>query len=310
MVNPKAGHESERVITRTDEPKKIMVAGAGPAGCEFAINAAKKGHKVTLFEKENYLGGQVFWAAESTRKPELMNLFRYYNTMLHKLGVPTRLGVELTPEMVKSENPDLVVVATGAAPFEPPIDAVNMPNVVQAWDVLKGVSSTGRRVVVVGGGSVGLETAVYLASIGTISPEQLYFLTLHSAESPETLKLLITKGTKEVTVLEMASRFGQDVGPSTRWVLMKDLKERGVKLIGGATMKEIGHDHVVYTDANGNDVEIPADTVVLAMGARPEKALAESLKETGAEVALIGDCAKVGRIGDAVEEGFKLAQQI
>jgi 2,4-dienoyl-CoA reductase (NADPH2) len=154
-----------------------------------------------------------------------------------------------------------------------------------------------------------LETAVYLASIGAITPEQLYFLTLHSAESPETLKKLITRGAKEVTVLEMAPRFGQDVGPSTRWVLMKDLKERGIKLIGGATMKEITSDHVIYTDANGHDVELPADTVVLAMGARPEASLAEKLKDSGAQIAVIGDCAKVGRIGDAVEAGFKLARE-
>ncbi len=307
MVNPRAGLEKETEITKTDGAKKIMVVGAGPAGCEFAITAAQRGHNVTLIEKENYLGGQVFWAAESTGKPELMNLFRYYNTMLNNLGIEVRLGVEATPELVQSENLHMVVVATGAAPFEPPIEAVKMPNVVQAWDVLKGIKSTGKRVVVVGGGSVGLETAVYLASIGTISPEQLYFLTLHSAESPETLKKLITKGTKEVTVLEMGPKFGQDVGPSTRWVLMKDLRERDIKLISGATMKEIHPDKVVYTDANGQDVDMPADTVVLAMGARPESSLAESLKDIGVEVAIIGDAAKVGRIGNAVEAGFKLA---
>jgi 2,4-dienoyl-CoA reductase (NADPH2) len=164
--------------------------------------------------------------------------------------------------------------------------------------------------VIVGGGSVGLETAVFLASIGTISPKQLYFLTLHNGETAETLKELITKGIKKVTVIEMANRFGQDVGPSTRWVLLKDLQTRGVELIKGATMKSIASDHVVYTNVDGEDVSIPADTVVLAMGSRPENSLAKALEGSGVEMKTIGDADKVGRIGDAVEAGFKLACEV
>lgn len=311
MVNPLAGRESEVEITPTDSPKKILVAGAGPAGCQFACTAAQRGHKVIVCDKETYLGGQVFWASRSTHKPELMNLFRYYRAMFPKFGVEVRTGVEVTPKLVEQERPDLVVVATGAAPFMPPIpDLQNKNYVVQAWDVLKDDIPTGREVVIIGGGSVGLETAVYLASKGTISPQQLYFLTLHQAEAPDTLLELITKGVKKVTVLEMAPRMGQDVGPSTRWVLMKDLHTRGIQLITKATMKEIQDQCVVYTDADGEDVILPADTVVLAMGARPENSLAKALEDSGVEIRTIGDAAKVGRIGEAVEAGFNLAREV
>lgn len=310
MVNPLAGKESALSIEPTAQPKKILVAGAGPAGCEFACTAAMRGHRVVLCDREEDIGGQVSWYAEVTRKPEYLNMFGYYRAMLPKLGVDLRTGLEVTPELVALEKPDMVVVATGAAPFEPPIPEVELPFVVQAWDILRGKVTVGHRVVIVGGGSTGLETAVYLASKGTISPHQLYFLTLHNAESPEVLRDLITKGTKDVTVLEMAGRMGQDVGSSTRWVLMKDLKTRGVKLVTGATMKRIQPGEVTYTNAEGEDVTIPADTVALAMGSRPYHALADLLAGSGMEVRLLGDAGGIGKIGDAVEQGFKAACEV
>ncbi len=310
MVNPRAGREAETEVTPTDKPKKILVAGAGPAGCQFACTAAQRGHKVILCDKEYYIGGQVHWSAEATHKPELMNLFTYYTAMFAKVGVEFRPGTPVTAELAEREKPDMVIVATGAAPFEPPIPEVKLPHVVQAWDVLQGKVRTGETVVVVGGGSVGLETAVYLASVGTISPQQLYFLTLHQAERPEVLYDLMVKGSKKVTVLEMAKRMGQDIGSSSRWVLMKDLHTRGVDLITGATMKEIRDTEVVYTNANGEDVTIPANTVVLAMGSRPENSLAQALEPMDVDVKVIGDANKVGRIGEAVEAAFNLAREV
>lgn len=310
MVNPRAGREAETEINPASKPKKIVVAGAGPAGCEFASVAAQRGHTVKLYDKESYVGGQVAWSAPVTHKPEFLNLFNYHAAMFAKWGVAVHTGVEVTPELVAQEQPDMVVVATGAAPFKPPIDAVELPYVVQAWDVLKGSVRTGREVVVVGGGSVGLETALFLASKGTISPTQLYFLAIHDAEAPDVLRNLMVKGIKRVTVIEMASRVGQDVGPSTRWVLMKQLQLRGVKTITAATMKDIQPGKVAYTDQQGQVVEIPADTVVLAMGARPENSLAEKLATVGVPVSVIGDAAKPGKIGNAVEAGFNLALEV
>ncbi len=221
-----------------------------------------------------------------------------------------RTGTKVTPELVAAEKPDLVVVATGAAPFKPPIEAVEAPNVFQAWDVLRGKVQTGSNVVVVGGGSVGLETAVFLASKGTISPSQVYFLTMHQAESPEVLRELMLKGVKTVTVIEMVSRIGQDIGPSTRWVLLKELKMRGVTIVTEAKMKDITLEKVIYTDSKGNDITIPADSVVLAMGSRPENSLSRKLEQSGVDVCAIGDAKEVGRIGSALDGGFTLACEV
>jgi 2,4-dienoyl-CoA reductase (NADPH2) len=310
LVNPRAGKETETVFGPAERSKKILVAGAGPAGCEFAITASQRGHKVILCDKETFIGGQVPWSAEATFKPDFHYICDYYRAVLPKSGVEVRTGVEVTPALVAAEQPDLVVVATGAAPFKPPIQAVEAPNVYQAWDVLKGKAQTGANVVVVGGGSVGLETAIFLASKGTISAEQLYFLTLHEAESPVVLRELMLKGVKKVTVIEMIRRMAQDVGPSTRWVLLKELKMRGVKLITEAKMKDISTDHIVYTDSKGNDVTLEADSVVLAMGSRPENSLAQLLESSGVAIRVIGDAKKCGRIGEAIDDGFALGCEV
>lgn len=310
MVNPRAGREAQTEITPTTNPKNIMVIGAGPAGCEFALTAAQRGHKVTVYEKENEIGGQVRWAADPTHKHDFHYIFDYYKVALPKAGVDVKLGIEVTTDLVAKENPDLVIAATGAGPFKPPIDAVNAPHVCQAWDVLQGKVTTGANVVVVGGGSVGLETAILLASKGTISPQQLYFLTLHNAEDPAMLRELMVKGVKRVTVIEMMRRIAQDVGPSTRWVLLKEVELRGIEVITEAKMKDLTPGQIVYTNVNGDDVTIPADTVVLAMGARPENSLATALEQAGFNVKTLGDANKVGRIGNAIEDAFMLAREI
>jgi 2,4-dienoyl-CoA reductase (NADPH2) len=224
--------------------------------------------------------------------------------------VETRLQTEVTSDMIATEKPDMVVVATGAAPFKPPIEAVEAPYVYQSWDVLKGNAQTGKNVVIVGGGSVGLETAIFLAEKGTISPQQLYFLTVHQAETQETLRELALKGIKNVTVIEMTRRMGQDVGPSTRWVIMKELELRGVKLVTQAKMKEIHEKQVIYTGQDGVDVSIVADSVVLAMGSRPENSLAKALELSGVEVHVIGDAKRCGRIGNAIDDGFALGTTV
>lgn len=310
LVNPRAGKESKTVIKPAENRKKIVVAGAGPAGCEFALRAAERGHKVILCDRESEIGGQVYWAANATKKTDFHYILDYYRAVLPRRGVETRLQTEVTPDMIATEKPDMVVVATGAAPFKPPIEAVEAPYVYQSWDVLKGNAQTGKNVVIVGGGSVGLETAIFLAEKGTISPQQLYFLTVHQAETQETLRELALKGIKNVTVIEMARRMGQDVGPSTRWVIMKELELRGVKLVTQAKMKEINENRVVYTGQDGQDISIVADSVVLAMGSRPENSLAKALESSGVEVRVIGDANRCGRIGNAIDDGFALGTTV
>ncbi len=309
-INPRAGRETGPSIDGTEQPKKILVVGAGPAGCEFAVSAALRGHDVAIYEREHDIGGQVAWFAGPTRKHDYGHLLQYYRAMLPEYGVKLQTGVEVTPALVAQENPDLVVVATGAAPTCPQIGLEGIPHVVQARDVLRGAVQTGANVVVVGGGTVGLETALFLATIGTISPEQLYFLTLHEAESPDVLRDLMLNGVKKITVIEMGPKMAADVGRSTRWVLLKELALRGVKLITDAKLQRVSDDKVVYTDPSGLAMELSADTVVIATGSRPENSLAEELSQAGRQVLIVGDAKRCGRIGDAIDDAWTLASTV
>ena len=130
---------------------------------------------------------------------------------------------------LKEARPDAVILATGGTPITPPIPGADLPHVVQAWDVLTESVSTGRRVVVIGGGAVGIETALLLAEKGTLSGEALKFLLVHEAERVEELYGLATHGSKDVTVIEMLDELGKNFGKSTRWGMMQDVERYGVK---------------------------------------------------------------------------------
>ena len=181
-VNPEAGREREMVMVPATRRKKVMVIGGGLAGLEAARVAAARGHKVTLYEENADLGGQWLLASKPPHKQDHMLLLGYMVGQLDKLGVERKRGVKVTAAMVEETRPDVVLVATGAKPLVPPIPGVEREEVVTAWDVLGG-REVGRRVLVVGGGLTGLETAEFLAEQG-----------------------------KEVVVVEMLKRVGADMG--------------------------------------------------------------------------------------------------
>lgn len=310
MVNPRTGREEEAEVRRTASKKKILVAGAGPAGCEFALTASKRGHTVIVCDQSDDMGGQVGWAAVPTSKPELLDLIRYYRRQLEICGVEVRTGTEVTPQMARDERPDLLVVATGAVPRQPEIHGAEGISVVQAWDILKGRAETGRRVVIVGGGSVGLETALFLARQGTITPEQVYFLMLHEAETAQRIQELMLRGNKEITVVEMDDKLGKDIGISTRWVILKELKMRGIESVCGATMEGCMPGHLICRDREGEELTLRADTIVLALGSLAFNPLEAALSGSGIDVRVIGDACTTGKIGDAIEMAFDVAREV
>ena len=309
MVNPIASYEGQRKIVRATVPRKVMVVGGGVAGCETALTAAKRGHRVELVEQDQRLGGQVEWAAEPTHKPEFPTLLDFYERQLRQHGVALRFGETVTPAMVEETDADVVVIATGAKPLEVPIPGADLEHVVQVWDVLRGRVSVGDKVVIVGGGSVGCETAVWLAQIGCLTPEEHYFLKTWEAETPETLEELLYQGVKEVTVVEQLRKLGRDLG-SRRWIVSTKMKKHGVQTHTSTRVEQITKEGVVCANSDGF-VMLPADTVVLALGAASENALHEAVKDLpGKEIVAIGDCANPARIPEAIEAGFLAACKI
>ncbi len=307
LVNAEAGLEEEREIHSASRPKKVMVVGAGPAGLEAARVAAVAGHSVDLYEKAPRIGGQVLLAGTPPGRQEFLSFVDYYEAALPKAGVKLHTGEDVDVDAIRKAAPEALIVAEGAGPIIPKIPGVDLPFVITSWDFLSQESPLGKRVAVIGGGAVGLETALLAAKVGTLSPAQLEFLMFNRAESDETLHELLHRGSKQVTVFEMLPRAGQDVGKSSRWILMKELRDRHVTVRTQARVESIEPDGtLVYTDEEGTRQE-PFDTVILAVGSAPRQALSEALREAGISFKTVGDCNSPRKIIDAVHEGYLAA---
>ena len=276
LYNPLVGHEREFAIRPAEVKKRIVVIGGGAAGLEAAVTAAERGHKVTLLEKENVLGGQMILAAIPPHKDELSNVTRYLESQLAKLGVKVELGRTVTPEVIEQIKPDVVILATGGVPIVPAIPGAGRENVVTAWEVLSG-KETGNRVVVVGGGMVGCETADFLAEQG-----------------------------KKVTVVDMLPVIAQDMEFVRRGMLLDRFAEYPVEVKMNTKIKEI----VAGGVTTGDDEKITADTVVLALGVTAHRELELHLSNKAWTLYCVGDCDTPGNIMTAVHRAFHLTRKL
>lgn len=276
VVNAALGREREYELKPTEKAKRVVVVGGGPGGMEAARVASLRGHKVTLFERERELGGQLLLATKPPYKDTIDTFRRYLAEQVARLGVELRLGEEFTPELLADLRPEAIVLATGAVHFVPEIAGVEGKQVVLATQVLAGLP-TGERVAVIGGELVGCETAEYLADQG-----------------------------KKVTIMRRGPELAQKLGPSLREPLMKRLNTKGVTILTGIDYEAITEAGVVITTREGGRSTIEADTVVLAAGARPDTELFTSLEGKAAEIYCVGDCVRPRGIREAIEDGYRV----
>ncbi len=280
-INPATGQEGVRRIQSAALVKNVWVVGSGPAGMEAARVAALRGHKVTLLEKDQELGGQLNIAALPPNKGDI---FPWLNYLIHQLdltGVKIRLRTEVTPELVVEEKPDVVILALGGVPITPDIPGIDGPQVVTAHDILFGKKKTGQEVVVIGGGLVGCETGHYLAEKG-----------------------------KKVTIIEVLKRMAAEMGPMVRRRLMDGLKHYQVVLLTEAKCQEISAGGVTVIMADGGKTLFPADTVVLAVGYHANDQLFKTLQGRVPEVRCVGDSSQPQGIMEAVRDGYLAALAI
>ncbi len=313
-LNPQAGHESKRRITALgdgEEPQRVVVIGAGPGGIEAARVAAARGHAVTLFESREEAGGALWYAGAAPGRQDFLRYGTYLEALLDTLQVDLRLGEEATVASVLAERPDAVVVAAGAEPLVPEaLTGSAHPNVVTAERVLSGRAILRGDVVVVGGGAVGVETALLLAERDTIAPEVAAFLLKNDAESPERVKELLTTTRRRITVVDLLPKLAGDMGKTTRWTIMQEMNRYGVITLPKTEVVALDERGVTVRREDGGESVLACQTVVLAVGYRPRHELATALEAQGLAVFTIGDAKTPRKVGDAVHEGFLTALSI
>jgi 2,4-dienoyl-CoA reductase-like NADH-dependent reductase (Old Yellow Enzyme family)/thioredoxin reductase len=282
-VNPRAGKESEYGMETAKRSKKIFVIGGGPGGMEAARTAALRGHRVTLYERGNQLGGRLVIASIPPHKDEIASLVKSLAIRTGNAGVKIMLNCEVSPEIIAAGKPDVLILATGATPFVPNLPGVDGKNVVSADDVLTGAKTVDGSVLVVGGGMVGCETAEYLIE--------------H------------VPGITEVTVLEMLHRMANNVSPTYRPFFLARLKKAGVRMETNTAVEAIMEEGV-EVNKKGERGFMKGDAVVLAVGFVPHRPLSDKSTENVSEVYLIGDCVKPRMIKEAMEEGYHIGMNI
>lgn len=307
--NPRAGYEGERNIRLAKTAKKVMVIGAGAGGLEAAVTATQAGHRVEIYEKDSDIGGQLWLAGAPPHKNEIWEFVRYYRAMIRKYSIGLHLNTEVDKEMILAQKPDHIILAEGAEPLVPPIPGIHSQGVKNAWEVLRNSPPLGKEVAVIGGGSVGLETALFVASRGTLTPEVLYFLFAYDAVPPERLKELMFTGASRVTVFEMLPKAGKDVGKSTKWILMANLDRYGVSIKTSTKVVSI-EGKTLHFDEEGKTEKKDFDTIIMASGSKPRNKIYDEIETLGIPYTAVGDCIKPGKINDAIHGGFLAAMAI
>jgi len=280
-VNPAAGRERLYTLEMVTQPQKVLVAGGGVAGMEAARVAAIRSCEVTLYEKGDKLGGHLIPGSVPDFKQDIKRLLNWYNTQLERLGVKIRLQVEVTPELIKREKPDKVIVATGSTPIVPNVPGIEKPIVANCIDLLLGKKKAGENVVMIGGGLVGCETALWLANQG-----------------------------KRVTIVEVLPEIATgDMSHANQFMLLDLLRDKEVEFMTNTSLEEVTDEGVNVIDRNFTRKTIPCDTVALALGLTPERGLYESLRGESIEPYLIGDCKEPHNIMQAIWDGYHIASR-
>jgi 2,4-dienoyl-CoA reductase-like NADH-dependent reductase (Old Yellow Enzyme family)/thioredoxin reductase len=275
IINPEVGHESEELPTASATGQYLVVVGGGPAGMQAALTARRQGHTVTLFERRPTLGGLFALAPATPGKQAMERPLRSLVSAVERTDIDLRTDIEATAETILDLKPDRVILATGSEPLLPPVPGLDDP--LTAEDLLTGRRQPGQRVLVLGGGLVGIEMAEMLAEQG------------HT-----------------VVVVEMLDEIARDMEAVTRKMTLRRLQELPVEIHTSTRLTRL-EEGVAFVEAEGSDDETSLgtfDSVLVAVGHRPYDPLSRTLEEAGVSATVVGDAARPGQILDATRGGL------
>ena len=292
-INPYLGEEQRYRCFRENKAavsKKVVIIGAGPAGMEAALIAYNRGHKVTLIEKEKYIGGKLKLAAVPDFKKEVKQLLSYYERKIKKSNIDLRLSINATPKYITGQKPDVVILAVGSSPVVPDILGIDKNNVFPSVDIFTSKKvKLGSNIVIIGAGLVGCETGLYLALKG------------HKVNIIECLEF---------------DEILSDESPGNKHMLVRKLREEGAKITCGTDVIEIFDDGVLVKNKSGNKEKIISDNVLFSVGFKLKDKEYLGLKnglisiEQNLCIYSIGDCTEDGKIYEAINSAAHIAWQL
>ena len=307
LVNPRAGRHSEiEKVAPAEVVRKVIVVGGGCIGLQAALTAAERGHSVHLYEKQAYLGGKWLVSYAPPGREPLRLFLSWLVGETKRAGVHFHMSTEVTPDLLKTEAPDDVIVTIGATAVMPDIPGIDQPHVVTGEQVLMGDVTLGKRVVVVGAGGAGVEVAHFIATRHQMDRDLVAHLKSYGGY--DAVRDVIDGSGHDVVLIGRNPRLGTGLGPATRWVLVEELEHNNVRRMSGCTMTLIGQKSVhAHSMEDKKEIEIPADTVVVCAGYRANEDMIEWLRMGAPDLRVIGDAKEIDHAMAGIAEAYDVA---
>jgi 2,4-dienoyl-CoA reductase (NADPH2) len=317
LVNPRACHETLLVPNGPARPRNLAVVGAGPAGLAFAVEAAQRGHAVTLYDAASEIGGQFNLAKRVPGKGEFHETLRYFGRMIDKLGITLKLNTRVDADRLAAAGHDEVIVATGIRPRVPDLPGIDHPKAVPYIDAILGRRPIGRKVAIMGAGGIGFDVATLITHAGpsaamdipTFCREWGVDFANHPRGGVTGVEMHIEQADREVVILQRRDGApGKTLGRTTGWTHRLSLMRRGVKMLGGVTYLKID-DEGLHALVNGEPTLFEVDTVIICAGQEPERSLYDALVARGLKAQLIGGANEAAELDAkrAIAEATELA---